>query len=330
MTKSDHGGAAAPLAFFGAAQGSAERAAQAAALDSPGNASLPLRIWQTSRFEIDLRQPCVMGIVNVTPDSFADGGRHADARSALARCEQLVRDGAHILDIGGESTRPGAPEVSAAHELARVLPVLREAVKLDVPVSVDTSEPRVIQEALALGVDIVNDVRALRRAGALPLLAAHPRAGVCVMHMRGEPDSMQAQTDYDDCVAEVRSFLEQRALQLEQAGIARQRIVVDPGIGFAKQPAHNIELLARQPELLQLPWPLMVGWSRKGTLGHITGRPVEQRLAGSVAAALAAVQQGASIVRVHDVAETVDALKVWQAARLAPAPPATEQQREWQ
>lgn len=262
-----------------------------------------------------------MGIVNVTPDSFADGGQHAQPRAAVAHCEQLVSDGAHILDIGGESTRPGASDVGAANELARVLPVLREAVKLGVPVSVDTSEPRVIQEALALGADIVNDVRALRRPGALQLLAGHPRAGVCLMHMRGEPASMQDHTGYDDCVGEISTFLRDRALEFQRAGIARERIVIDPGIGFAKRPAHNIELLARQDELLALGWPLLVGWSRKGTLGYLTGRPVTERLAASVAAALAAVQRGAAIVRVHDVAATVDALKVWQAAGLlAPLP----------
>jgi dihydropteroate synthase len=257
-----------------------------------------------------------MGIVNVTPDSFADGGVFAPAGAAIDRCEQLIREGADILDIGGESTRPGADAVGAANELSRVLPVLREAVKLGVPVSVDTSEPRVMQEALALGADIVNDVRSLRRPGALAVLAGHPRAGVCVMHMRGEPDSMQADTHYEDCVAEVGEFLEGRAKQLELAGISRPRIVVDPGIGFAKLAHDNIQLLARQHELLRLPWPLLVGWSRKGTLGHITGRAVQHRLASSVAAALAAVQRGAAIVRVHDVADTVDALKVWQAAGL--------------
>jgi dihydropteroate synthase len=257
-----------------------------------------------------------MGIVNVTPDSFADGGLHAQASAAIARCEQLVREGADILDIGGESTRPGADNVGAANELARVLPVLREAVKLGVPVSADTSEPRVMHEALALGADIVNDVRSLRRPGALSLLARHPRAGVCLMHMRGEPASMQSDTHYDDCVAEVGRFLHDRARELEQAGIQRERVVIDPGIGFAKLASHNLALLARQEELLSLPWPLLVGWSRKGTLGHVTGRPVQQRLAGSIAAALAAVQRGAAIVRVHDVAETVDALKIWLAAGL--------------
>lgn len=303
---SNHGGAAAPLAV-------SEAAGPWAASAAPG--LLP-RVWQTARFAVDLRQPLVMGIVNVTPDSFSDGSLHNETRVAVRHCEQLVRDGADILDIGGESTRPGAAEVGAANELARVLPVLREALRLGVPVSVDTSEPRVMQEALGLGADIVNDVRSLRRPGALPLLAGHPRAGVCLMHMRGEPGSMQDHASYEDCVGEVGRFLHERATQLEQAGITRERIVIDPGIGFAKSAAHNIELLARQHELLAWGWPLLVGWSRKGTLGHITGRAVDQRLAGSVAAALAAVQRGASIVRVHDVAETVDALKVWQAAGL--------------
>ena len=298
-------GAAAPLAIGGgeAAPGVSGRAVQSLS-------------WQTTRFAIDLGRPRVMGIVNVTPDSFADGGAHAETRAAITHCERLLHEGADILDIGGESTRPGASEVGCANELARVLPVLREAVRLGVPVSVDTSEPRVMQEALALGADIVNDVRSLQRPGALRLLAEHPRAGVCLMHMRGEPASMQELTDYDDCVAEVARFLQERALHVEQSGVQRDRIVVDPGIGFAKTAEQNIELLARQHELAGLPWPLLVGWSRKGTLGRITGRPVHDRLAGSVAAALAAVQRGALIVRVHDVAASVDALKVWQAAAL--------------
>jgi dihydropteroate synthase len=255
-----------------------------------------------------------MGIVNVTPDSFSDGGRHQAAVAAIRHCEQLVADGAGILDIGGESTRPGAVSPGADAELARVLPVLREAVKLGLPISVDTSEPRVMQEALALGVDIVNDVRALRRDGALACVAAHALAGVCLMHMKGEPDTMGAEASYGDVVAEVRAFLEQRAAEVQAAGVAHDRIVLDPGIGFAKTARHNIELLARQPELAALGWPLLVGWSRKGTLGLLTGRPVTERQAASVAAALIAVQRGAAIVRVHDVAATVDALKVWQAA----------------
>lgn len=270
--------------------------------------------WQTARSTIDLGRPRVMGIVNVTPDSFSDGGRHASAAAALAHCEALVTQGADILDIGGESTRPGARAPTAQEELARLLPVLRGAVTLGVPVSVDTSEPAVMHEALALGVDIVNDVRALRRPGALQAVAAHPRAGVCLMHMKGEPDTMQAEAHYGDVVVEVRSFLRERVQAAEEAGIARERIAVDPGIGFAKTADHNLSLLSRQRELLDLGLPLLVGWSRKGTLGRLTGRPVGERVAASVAAALAAVHRGAHIVRVHDVAATVDALKVWQAA----------------
>jgi dihydropteroate synthase len=271
--------------------------------------------WQTTRFRIDLSRPRVMGIVNATPDSFSDGGQHASASAAIAHCEQLVREGADLLDIGGESTRPGSQAPGDDGELARVLPVLRAAVTLGVPVSVDTSSPRVMAEALALGVDIVNDVRALRRPGALACVAAHAHAGVCLMHMRGEPDTMQGLADYGDVLAEVRDFLRQRADAVEAAGVARERIAIDPGIGFAKQPEHNLALLRRQNELCGLGWPLLVGWSRKGTLGLLTGRPVGQRLVASVTAALLAAQGGAAILRVHDVAATVDALKVWRAVQ---------------
>jgi dihydropteroate synthase len=270
--------------------------------------------WQTTRFRIELSRPQVMGIVNATPDSFSDGGLHATASAAIAHCEQLVGEGADLLDIGAESTRPGSRAPGDIDELQRVLPVLRAAVSMGVPVSVDTSSPQVMAEALALGVDIVNDVRALRRPGALACLAAHPQAGVCLMHMRGEPDTMQGLADYGDVVAEVREFLCERARAVETAGVARDRIVIDPGIGFAKRPEHNLALLMRQVELNGLDWPLLVGWSRKGTLGLVTGRSVEQRLVASVTAALLAAQRGAAILRVHDVAATVDALKVWQAA----------------
>ena len=270
--------------------------------------------WQTARYTIDLSRPRVMGIVNVTPDSFSDRGAHATAAAALAHCEALLAQGADILDIGGESTRPGARPPTDEEERCRVLPVLRGAVTLGVPVSVDTSEAGVMREALALGVDIVNDVRALRRPGALEAVAAHPRAGVCLMHMKGEPATMQAEAVYGDVVAEVRRFLDERATAVAAAGIGRDRIVVDPGIGFAKTADHNLQLLSRQRELLELGLPLLVGWSRKGTLGLLTGRPVGERLAASVAAVLAAVLRGAHVVRVHDVAATVDALKVWRAA----------------
>ena len=272
-------------------------------------------IWQTSRFRIDLTRPRVMGIVNVTPDSFSDGGRYAQADAARAHCDRLVEQGADILDIGGESTRPGARLPDTAEQLARVLPVLRHAVTLGVPVSVDTADPVVMGEALALGVDILNDVRALQAPGALAAAAAHLAAGVCLMHMQGEPGSMQVAPHYDndDVVAAVAAFLAERRDAALAAGVARERIVLDPGIGFGKTPEHNLALARQQHRLLQLGCPLLLGWSRKSTLGQLTGRPVAERVAASVAAALAAVHRGAAIVRVHDVAETVDALKVWRA-----------------
>ena len=271
--------------------------------------------WQTTRFRIDLTQPRVMGIVNVTPDSFSDGGRHSASRSALQCCEQLLKEGADLLDIGGESTRPGAVPPGPDAELGRVLPVLRHAVTLGIPVSVDTSEPAVMRAALDLGVDIVNDVRSLRRPGALDCLASHASAGICLMHMRGEPEDMAQWAVYGDVVTEVRDALAARLAEVCAQGISAERIVLDPGIGFAKTALHNLMLLSRQAELKTLDRPLLVGWSRKGTLGLITGRPVHQRLAASVAAALAAVAKGASVLRVHDVAATVDALKVWRAAQ---------------
>jgi dihydropteroate synthase len=273
--------------------------------------------WRTTRHEVDLSRPRVMGIVNVTPDSFSDGGRYADERAAIAHCETLLSEGADLLDVGGESTRPGARTPTVDEELERVLPVLRHAVTLGVPVSVDTSEPSVIRAALDLGVDIVNDVRALRREGALSALAAHPSAGLCLMHMQGEPGSMQLAPRYEDPVQDVASFLAERRDAALAAGIAADRIVLDPGIGFGKTVEHNLALLARQQELLALGCPLLVGWSRKSTLGSVTGRSVDERLAASVAAALLAVERGARVVRVHDVAATVDALKVWCATMTA-------------
>lgn len=281
-------------------------------------------VWRTARFTVDLSRPRVMGIVNATPDSFSDGGRFADPAAACAHCDRLLHEGADLLDIGGESTRPGAVAPTAAAELARVLPVVRHAVTLGVPVSVDTSQPEVMRAVLDAGADIVNDVRALQRPGTLDAVAAHPRAGVCLMHMRGEPGSMQQQSHYADVVAEVADFLEARVRAVAAAGVARERIVLDPGIGFAKSAEHNLALLARQRELLAAGLPLLVGWSRKSTLGVLTGRDPGQRVAASVAAALLAVERGASIVRVHDVAPTVDALKVWHAvaAQHGPAAPA--------
>ncbi len=256
-----------------------------------------------------------MGIVNVTPDSFFDGGR--DASAALLHCEKLLREGADILDIGGESTRPGALKPSSEEELKRVLQVVRHAFNLGVPVSVDTSDVAVIDAVLDAGADIINDVRSLTRPGALESVSRHATVGLCIMHMQGEPDTMQQATAYEDVVDAVKTFLRQRASALEAAGIARERIVVDPGIGFGKTAEHNLQLLARQAELAALPYPLLVGWSRKSTLGAITGREVQERLAASLAAALLSAQRGARILRVHDVAATVDALKVWHAAGTA-------------
>ena len=273
--------------------------------------------WQTSRFLIDLRRPQVMGIVNATPDSFSDGGRHAEASAAMAHCDRLIQEGADLLDIGGESTRPGARQPDLDEELARVLPVLRHAVTLGVPVSVDTSRPEVMAAALDVGVDIVNDVRSFGRPGALAVVVDHGRCGLNLMHMQGEPGSMQRAPLYaGDVVQEVVDWLRARLQALQSAGIAPDRITLDPGIGFGKTPEHNWALLQRQAELRALGQPLLLGWSRKSTLGALTGRPVDQRLVPSVAAALACVQRGGQVVRVHDVAATVDALKVWRAAGL--------------
>jgi dihydropteroate synthase len=272
--------------------------------------------WQTSRFRIDLDRPQVMGIVNLTPDSFSDGGAYADSASALQHCERLLRDGADILDLGAESTRPGSLAVPAEEELARLLPVLRAASTLGCPISIDTNKAEVMQRVLAEGADVVNDIWALRRPLSADAIAAHPTCGICLMHMRGSPESMQSAPAYQDVVIEVRDFLAERVVSLRAAGIAAERIVVDPGIGFGKSVVHNLELLRRQPELLSIGRPLLVGWSRKSTLGVLTGRAAPERQSASVAAALAAVQLGAKIVRVHDVAATVDALKVWKSAGL--------------
>jgi len=272
--------------------------------------------WQTTRFRIDLDRPRVMGIVNVTPDSFSDGGAHATAAQALAHCERLLVEGADILDIGGESTRPGAGAVPLDEELRRVLPVVKDALTLGCPVSLDTMKPEVMRAALDLGVDVVNDIQALRAPGAEEAVAAHPACGICLMHMQGEPRSMQTQPHYEDVVRDVAAFLDDRAQSLRRRGVAADRIVLDPGIGFGKTPEHNFELLRRQEELLGAGYALLLGWSRKSSLGVLTGRAAGERLVASVAAALAAVQRGARILRVHDVAATVDALKVWGAAGL--------------
>lgn len=275
--------------------------------------------WQTTRYSIDLGMPRIMGIVNVTPDSFSDGGDCLDPAAALQRCEQLIADGAHILDIGGESTRPGAPTLSTAEEWRRLQPVLHAALTLGVPVSVDTCKTEVIQRSLDLGVDIINDVKALTAPGAEAAVVGHGQCGICLMHMQGDtPATMQQQVRDADVVVDVLSFLQARVKVLQRQGVALDRLTLDPGIGFGKSPEHNIALMVRQSELSILGLPWLLGWSRKSTLGVITGKPVEQRLAASLAAALACVTRGASVIRVHDVAETADALRVWQAAGLVP------------
>jgi dihydropteroate synthase len=262
-----------------------------------------------------------MGIVNLTPDSFSDGGRLSTLSIALENAQTLLAQGADILDIGGESSRPGAVPVSVAEELKRVLPFLQEALTWNVPISVDTYKPEVMQAALDLGADVVNDIWALRQPGALQVVARHPQCGVCLMHMHQEPLTMLAQPMSGDALPLVKDFLTQQVLKLRRSGVRANRIVLDPGIGFGKTLEQNLSLLQRQSELLSLGHPLMAGWSRKGTLGKLTaiqGKAPEpkERVGASVAAALIAVQNGASVVRVHDVKETVQALRVWRALKI--------------
>ena len=278
-------------------------------------------IWQTTRFQIDLSRPKIMGIVNVTPDSFSDGGRYAASGSALRHAEQLLADGADILDIGGESSRPGAPQVPLDVELARVLPVVREAIRFNVPVSVDTYKPQVMQAVLEVGADIINDIWALRQPGgmgylsAVDVVAQHPSCGVCLMHMHREPQTMQAEPMQGDVLPQVLLFLRQTCEYLRRLGVDFDRITLDPGIGFGKTIGQNFSLLARQRELLALGLPILAGWSRKSAIGAVTGLDMANRTAPSVVAAVLAVQNGASIVRVHDVKETSAALKVLQAVQ---------------
>jgi len=281
-------------------------------------------LWQTTRFSIELSTPKVMGILNVTPDSFSDGGMHNSVKSAMARAEQMLKDGVHILDVGGESSRPGAPLVTLEEELSRVVPVLRELLQLGVPVSVDTCKSGVMQTALELGADIVNDIWALRQPAALALVASHPRCGLCLMHMHRDPQTMQVQPMQGDVVPEVRAFLQARCSALIDLGVSPQRVILDPGIGFGKTVAQNFSLLARQSELLTLGYPLLAGWSRKSALGHVidggggSTKPNE-RVAASVTAAALALERGARVLRVHDVKETAEAIKVWQAVKNAGA-----------
>ena len=270
---------------------------------------------QCGRFGYDLAQrPLVMGILNVTPDSFSDGGRYQALEFAVERAEQMIKDGVDIIDIGGESTRPGSPSVPVDEELRRVMPAIYALRELGYPLSIDTCKPDVMREAIIAGADMINDINGFQAPGAIDAVKDSD-CGLCVMHMQGTPQDMQARPDYDDVVADVIAFLRERADALLAAGVARERITIDPGFGFGKSVEHNYALLRSIGRMeSELGLPVLAGLSRKSMIGAVTGRSVEQRLAGSLAGALAAVAQGARIVRVHDVVETVDALKVWQAA----------------
>ena len=317
---------------------------QFSAIGAAKSALHPLQtnmLWQTSRFNIDLSAPKVMGIVNITPDSFSDGGLHASTANALKHCEKLLRDGADILDIGGESSRPGALAVAAQDELSRIVPVVTEAVKMGVPISVDTYKPEVMQVVLDLGADIINDIFALgwdpesdgtavdpaadphRVTESMKTVAAHPTCGVCLMHMHGNPQTMKLNRMDGDVVQQILAFWQSRLAALDAIGLARSRVVLDPGVGFGKTVSQNFELLRRQKDLLAQGLPLLIGWSRKSSLATATSTSLatlatldaRDRMVPSVAAALLAAERGASIVRVHDVRETAQALRVLAAIK---------------
>jgi dihydropteroate synthase len=278
---------------------------------------MPTTSWQTSRFVIDLSQPKVMGIVNITPDSFSDGGQFESNSQALKHAENLLQQGADILDIGGESSRPGSQPLSLDEELSRVLPFVREAVKWQVPLSIDTYKPQVMQAALDLGADIITDIWALRQGGAWDVMMQFPKCGICLMHMHRDPQSMQTAPMAGNVVQVVKDFLAKQLSTAFHLGVQKERIVLDPGVGFGKTPDQNLAMLMHQAEFMSLGQPLLAGWSRKSTLGKMVAlkgqEPVpSDRLGASLSAALLAVQRGAAIVRVHDVKETVQALKIWQ------------------
>ena len=283
--------------------------------DTRATATIGPATLTCGRYRLSLDRPLVMGVLNVTPDSFSDGGRFLDPFAAFDHARKMIDDGADIIDVGGESTRPGAAPTPEREELQRVVPLVEKIAALGVPVSADTRKPAVMRAAIAAGAAMINDVSALRAPGALEAVAgAGTPVAVCLMHMQGEPATMQQSAVYGDVVYEVKQFLADCAVACETAGIVRDRIVVDPGFGFGKTVEHNLTLLRRLSEIVALGYPVVVGLSRKSTIGALTGRDVGERVVGSIAATLAAVARGAKIVRAHDVRETVDALKVWCAA----------------
>lgn len=270
------------------------------------------KTWRCGRFEFGFERPLLMGILNITPDSFSDGNQYLQTETAIAHAKQLIADGADILDIGAESTRPGAQPVALDEELRRLLPVIEALHELNVPLSIDTFKPEVMQAVLAAGADMINDIAGFQNPASIAAVAASD-CGLCVMHMQGEPRTMQANPHYSDVKIEVRDFLQHRVQALVQAGVQPERIMLDPGLGFGKTAAHNYTLL-RDLEQIQIDsYPWLIGLSRKSMIGHVVHKEPQQRVAGSIAGMLAAVARGAAVVRVHDVAESADALKVWQA-----------------
>lgn len=268
-------------------------------------------VWQCGRYALPLKRPLVMGILNITPDSFSDGRQYLQPEAAILQAQCLIDEGADIIDIGAESTRPGAQTLSASDEVKRLMPVIEALLDCGLPLSVDTFKPSTMQHVLDAGVDIINDIYGFRQPGAVDVVAGY-NCGLCVMHMQGEPRTMQEAPHYNDVVADVRHFLYQRTQELQQSGVVPNRIVLDPGFGFGKTAAHNYELLKNFKQLHFEHYPWLVALSRKSMIGHITGREPAQRLGGSIAGALAGVVGGAKVLRVHDVAATVDAVKVWQ------------------
>ncbi|WP_462168969.1 dihydropteroate synthase [Pseudoalteromonas lipolytica] len=263
---------------------------------------------------LHLDTPVVMGILNVTPDSFSDGGNYCQLDSAVKQAHTLLEQGAKVIDIGGESTRPGAPDVSLEDELDRVIPLVKALRKTsDCIISIDTSKSEVMRQAILAGADIINDVRALQEPGAIEVLASYPDVAICLMHMQGQPRTMQSNPQYEDLFADINDFFSERIEACEQAGIQQQRIILDPGFGFGKTLAHNYEILNRFDEFNQFNLPVLAGLSRKSMIGNLLNKSTDERLAGSLAGALIAAQNGAKIIRVHDVQETVDVLSVWQA-----------------